>query len=513
MVPVLSVMQMRRVDEKAIGGDVAVGYSYMLRAGMCLCDEAKRLVPDASRGEIAVMCGKGNNGGDGFVAARLLMESGHRVMCFGLCGPDQLKGEAKFAFDQYVAQKGNFLLLDDTTDLRDLSKYSLIIDGLLGTGLSGNPHGIFAETIEAINQSGATVLAIDTPSGLDNDRGVPGVPCVKAHATVAMGFPKIGAFFYPGRALVGDYRIKNLGYPDEIVGAMAPELSYPAFEDLQKLLPARKPDGSKFDHGVALMVCGSRSMTGSAALSSMAALRTGCGMVHLACPRSAVPVLSAMLKETVVHGMDETEEGALAASARERILELSARARCVCIGPGISHGNETSRLVLDLVQTAGKPIVLDADGINAYKDRPFDLKNVSPGLLITPHQGEWARLFGPLPQGPLDAIKTLRDKAGEFGMTVLYKGAPTIVADPQGMAYILPFGNSGMATAGSGDVLSGIITSLAAQGLGLTDAAVLGAYVHGEAGNAARDRRNEYSMIAGDLVENIYKAINTLIAE
>jgi NAD(P)H-hydrate epimerase len=254
-------------------------------------------------------------------------------------------------------------------------------------------------------------------------------------------------------------------------------------------------------------------MTGSAALSSMAALRTGCGMVHLACPRSAVPVLSTMLKETVLHGMDETEEGALSASARERVLELSAKAGCVCIGPGISHGKETSQLVLELVQTVGKPIVLDADGINAFKDRPFDLKNVSSGLLMTPHKGEWARLFGPLPQGPLDAIKTLRDKAAQFGMTVLYKGAPTIVADPQGKAYVLPFGNSGMATAGSGDVLSGIITSLAAQGLGLTDAAVLGAYVHGEAGNAASDRRNEYSMIAGDMVENIYKAINTLVAE
>jgi NAD(P)H-hydrate epimerase len=236
-------------------------------------------------------------------------------------------------------------------------------------------------------------------------------------------------------------------------------------------------------------------------------------MVHLACPQSAVPVLSSMLMETVLHGMDETEGGALAASAREAILELSARARCVCIGPGISHGKETSQLVRELVQTAGKPIVLDADGINAYKDRVFDLKNAQSGLLMTPHKGEWTRLFGPLSQDPIDAIKTLKNKAQEFGMTVLYKGAPTIVVDPQGKAYVLPFGNSGMATAGSGDVLSGIITSLAAQGLGLTDAAVLGAYVHGEAGNAASDCLNEYSMIAGDMVENIYKAINTLVAE
>ena len=510
MIPVLSVSEMRRIDEKAIGNNVAIGYSYMLRAGECLFDEVKRLVPDSRQGEIAVMCGKGNNGGDGFVAARLLLEAGYQVMSFGLCHPDQLKGEARMAFDQLSARKGNFLLLDDLADLCNLPKYALIIDALLGTGLNGNPKGIFAEVIDAINQSGVPVLAIDTPSGLDNDRGVPGIPCVKAHTTVAMGFPKIGAFFYPGKSYIGNYCIKDLGYPDEIVDEVLPDIFLPGHEILRRLLPARKPSGSKTDHGVVTMVCGSQGMTGSAALASMAAMRTGCGMVHMAAPQSVIAVLSTLLREIVLHGVIETDNGAPASGAAGGILDLSEKSQSMCIGPGISHEEETGLLVRKLVQTIEIPVVLDADGINAYKGRVSELKNHASKLLITPHKGEWSRLFGTMPENPLDIIKTLKETAKEHGVAVLYKGSPTLVADAQGKAYVLPFGNSGMATAGSGDVLSGIIASLAAQGCGLTEAAILGAYLHGEAGNAARNEYGEYSLIAGDMIKNIYKAIKTL---
>jgi NAD(P)H-hydrate epimerase len=325
-----------------------------------------------------------------------------------------------------------------------------------------------------------------------------------------MGFPKIGAYFYPGKSFIGNYCIKDLGYPDEIVEETRPNFFLPTSENLRKLLPARKPSGSKFDHGVAAMLCGSKGMTGSAALASIAALRTGCGMVHLASPQSAIPALSAMLKEIVLHAMAETDNGAPAFDAFGPITELAKTSQCLCIGPGISHEEETGRLIRELVKAIEIPIVLDADGINAYKARAYELKNKKSSLLITPHKGEWSRLFGALPDSPINAVKTLKEKAQEYAMTILYKGNPTLVADPSGKAYLLPFGNSGMATAGCGDVLSGIITSLVAQGCGLTDAALIGAYLHGEAGNAARNEFGEYSMIAGDIVDNIYKAIKTL---
>jgi NAD(P)H-hydrate epimerase len=261
------------------------------------------------------------------------------------------------------------------------------------------------------------------------------------------------------------------------------------------------------------MVCGSKGMVGSAALASMAALRTGCGMVHMASPNGIIGILSSMLREIVLHAITETDCGTPALMARDEILDIGKRSQCFCIGPGISHNEETGKLVRELVQTIKIPVVLDADGINAYKDRVDELKNLSSNILITPHKGEWERLFGPLPENPIEAIDALKSTAKEFDITILYKGSPTIVADKRGKAFILPFGNSGMATAGSGDVLSGIIASLAAQGVELTDAAVLGAYLHGEAGNAARGEFNEYSMIAEDMVANIYQAINTLIAK
>jgi hydroxyethylthiazole kinase-like uncharacterized protein yjeF len=510
MIPILTVSQMRTVDEKAINGDVAVGYSYMLRAGAGLFEAAKKMVQDNRLGEISVICGKGNNGGDGYVVSRLLLEAQYRVMCFGLCPPEELRAESKLAYDQYIACGGNFLLLDDIGDLCNLSQCSLIIDALLGSGLSGNPHGLVAEIIETINQSGAPVLAVDTPSGLDNDRGIPGKPCIKAHTTVAMGFPKMGAFFYPGKSFVGDYHIKDLGYSEEFVEAVHPALLLPTAEKLKKILPIRKPSGSKFDHGVVGLVCGSVGMTGSAVLASMAALRTGCGMAHLFSPRSALSSLSSRLVEAVLHGIDETPAGRPAFSAASSIKKDAGAFQALCIGPGISHDEETARLVKELVATLTLPIVLDADGINAYKGCPAALKHHAGELIMTPHRGEWERLFPPLPDQPVDKIKYLRETAMEYALTILYKGNPTIVVDSRGNASLAPYGNSGMATAGCGDVLTGCIASLVAQGCRPESGAVLGAYLHGRAGEIASEQFGEYSMIAGDLLAALPAAIKTL---
>ena len=511
MIPVVSVEQMRCIDDRAISGNVAVGFSYMLRAGVGLYDAAKNMVPDRRVGEIAVICGKGNNGGDGFIVARLLIEAGYRVMCFGVAQANELTQEARMAYDQYLACDGNFLLLDDAEDICALSRYTLIIDALLGTGLKGDPHGIFAEIIEAVNQSGIPVLAVDTPSGLNNDIGVPAKPCIVATTTVTMGFPKIGAYFFPGKSVVGKYLVKDLHYPEEIVEKTNPRVFVPTPEKLKKLLPPRKPDGSKFDHGIVAMLCGSRGMTGSAVLASNSAMRTGCGMVHLFTPASVIPALCGSCIEVVMHGIAETETGRPSTAAAGIIGPFIEAAQSICIGPGISHEAQTAELVRRLCSTLTKPIILDADGINAFKDCFADLKNHRAPLLITPHKREWQRLFGELPKAPIDMVEALKTKAREYEMTILYKGAPTIVADFRDKAFIVPFGNSGMATAGCGDVLSGVIASLAAQGCNLTDAAVLGAYLHGEAGNSAARQFGEYGMIARDLIGAIPSVLKNLV--
>jgi NAD(P)H-hydrate epimerase len=233
-------------------------------------------------------------------------------------------------------------------------------------------------------------------------------------------------------------------------------------------------------------------------------------MVHLASAVSAIPALSAQTCEVVLHGCAENTEGSLALAALEELKTLSRGKQALCVGCGLSHHEETRRLVQQFLRNSECPVVLDADGLNAFAGAPGALKDRSAPLLITPHAGEWQRLFNAQPAEPLDKIEHIQATAREYQMAILYKGNPTIVADKNGRAYVLPYGNSGMATAGSGDVLAGIITSLLAQGAPLPEAALLGAYLHGEAGNAAARQYGEYSMIAGDICGNIFKAIGLL---
>jgi hydroxyethylthiazole kinase-like uncharacterized protein yjeF len=513
MIPVLTVEQIRAVDEASFGNDRHTGYSYMLKAGMGLYLAARRMAPDPALGEIAVVCGKGNNGGDGYVVARLLIEAGYRVMCYSLCDTGELQREAKSAFDEYIGRKGNVMVLENAGDLSVAGRYRMIVDAMLGTGAKGDPHGLCAMAIRSINESRLPVLAVDIPSGLDADTGIPNTPCVRATVTVALGFPKIGQYWHPGREHIGRLVVYDLGYPDEIVEGQNIACVVPDQQALRELLPSRKPAGSKFDHGLALLVCGSRGMTGSAVLASMAAMRTGCGMAHLAAGESIVPALAGKLIETVLHPIVETAAGTPGLRALPRIRELAERMQALCIGPGISHEKETSTLVREVVASIGLPTILDADGINAFRDDPAALGRHAGDLLLTPHRGEWARLFGDLPASPAAQIDAVCSVAERYRVTVLLKGSPGIVAGPQKRAVLLPFGNSALAKAGTGDVLSGIIVSLIAQGASVTDAAILGAYLHGEAGICAGITLSEYSVVASDVVENIPQAIKKLLEQ
>jgi len=509
MIPVVTVSQMRVLDEGAIGRDLTKGYSYMLRAGTGVFDAVKKMLPDRD-GEIAVVCGKGNNGGDGYVAARLLLEAGYRVMCFALGPAEELRGEARLAFDEYAGRKGNYLVLDDAGDLAGLSCCRIIVDAMLGTGAKNDPHGLCALAIEAVNESRVPVIAVDTPSGLDTDTGIPGTPCIAATVTVTMGFPKIGHYFYPGRGLTGKLVVQELGYPDELIESGKLSLFYPTREDLAALLPRRKPAGSKFDHGLALLCAGSRSMAGSATLAATAAMRSGCGMTHLAAPESFIPTLAGKLTETVLHPIPETPAGTAALAAIDILKEKAAGMQALCIGPGLSHEEETSALVREVIANVTIPTVLDADGLNAYKGRAGELASHGGDLIITPHAGEWQRLFGELPAEPAGRIVRLKEKAAELRLVVLLKGSPTVVAAPDGNAWILPFGNSCLAKAGSGDVLSGIIVSLCAQGAPVASAAILGAWLLGETGVIASEKLGEYSVVAGDIVQMLHYAIDRL---
>lgn len=502
MISVFSSSQVRRIDQTAINGNVTIGYSYMLKAGNGIRNVVKEKYPDPQCGEIAVICGKGNNGGDGYVAARLLMEDGYRIMCFSLYDIDVLGGEAKIALEEFIASKGNVLVVSDPFDLSVLKNYMVIIDAVLGIGIHGDPKSHCAAMIDEINKSGVPVLAVDIPSGLDADSGVPGKPCINATTTITMGYPKTGMYFYPGRKCCGKLIIQDLNYPEECITGKE-KLLVPEINDLRKVLPPRIADGSKYEHGTALLLCGSRSYTGSAVLACRAAMRSGCGMVQLCIPESIHTIIASKLTEPVLHPLCETDDGSVAYSAIDKIGQLVGKAQAFCIGPGLTHELQVVQLVRELVKTSTVPVLLDADGINAFKGNTEMLRDRTCNLVLTPHKSEWARLFGPLSENPAEIIDSVRNIAFEYHCTILLKGNPTLVADAGGTVYILPFGNSGLAKAGSGDVLSGCIVSLMAMGAGTTDAAILGTYLLGEAAVEKTALMSEYAVTASDIIDEL----------
>jgi NAD(P)H-hydrate epimerase len=505
--------QIRAIDTGTVNGDCEKGYMLMKAAAQGIVDAVMDIVDKNGCTRIAVFCGKGNNGGDGFAAALLLHGSGYDVTCYALCKCDDLQNEAKQAYDDYVAAGYTVIEILEKEVLPDCSKYSIIIDALLGNGLKGNPDGLYADAINCINQAHVTVVAADTPSGLDNNTGIPLSPCINARITVTMGYSKVGLYFYPGRSYVGQLNIKPLDYDKGIVEKEKICLFTPDVDDLYRMLPPRRAAGSKYDHGLALLLCGSRGMSGSAALASMAALRVGCGMTHCAVPASIADVLSVKLTETVIHPLWENESGAVSINAIEKIHILADGKQAMCIGPGLGHDIGTSKLVRELVRSVSLPLILDADGLNAFKGYADELENHIGEIIITPHWGEWRRLFGPLEKEPVKIIHQVKTISQKFGITILLKGNPSICAHPDGTAYILPFGNSALAKAGSGDVLSGCIVSLLAQGAVVRDAAVLGAYLLGQAGVIASECMSEYSVIASDVIETIPLAIQQLIVK
>jgi len=505
--------QIRAIDTGTVDGDCEKGYMLMKAAAQGIAAAVLNVVDKNENTKIAVFCGKGNNGGDGFAAALLLHGSGYDITCYSLCKCEDLRNEAKRAYDDYVAAGYTVIEIADKEALPDCSKYSISVDALLGNGMKGNPEGLYADTINCINQAHIKVVAVDTPSGLDNNTGIPLSPCINAQITVTMGYSKVGSYFYPGRSHVGQLNIQPLDYDKAIVEKEKISILTPDVQDLYRMLPPRHAAGTKHDHGLTLLLCGSRGMSGSAALASMAALRVGCGMTHCAVPASIADILSVKLTETVIHPVWENESGAVSINAIEQIHILADGKQAMCIGPGLGHDTGTSKLVRELVRSVSLPLILDADGLNAFKGYADELEDHIGEVIITPHRGEWGRLFGPLEQEPLKIINQVKTISQKFGITILLKGNPSICALPDGTSYILPFGNSALAKAGSGDVLSGCIVSLLAQGAVVRDAAVLGAYLLGQAGVIASECMSEYSVMASDVIETIPMVIKQLIVK
>lgn len=514
---IVTADEMREIDRRAIEVVGIPGVVLMENAGRAVSDTIKDLLRHLENPRVCIFAGKGNNGGDGFVIARHLANSGFRVKTFLLGEKGQVQGDAKINLDilQGMGMDVEELSRDGLPTARvAMSMSDLIVDAVFGTGFKGEVEGYVCRVLDTINESGRPVVAVDVPSGLDSTTGKVSSSCVKATHTVTFGLPKVGLLLYPGAAYVGELIVADIGIPRSLLVDEAFKLNLSTADEIRTWIPVRTRDSHKGTFGKVLVIAGSSNMSGAAALTGNAALKSGAGVVILGVPISLHSVMNSKLTEVMTRGLPETESGSISLQAQPLLDGITRGAGALAIGPGLSTHSETAQLVRNMVMTTSVPTVVDADGINAIAQDPGTLKAAKAPIVLTPHPGEMARLTGlSVQEIKLDRLNIALRVADQWGKIVVLKGARTIITDPSGVAYINTTGNSGMATAGSGDVLTGIIAGLLAQGIRPLEASVLGVYVHGLAGDIASSRYGEMGMTATDILGSVPEALLRLTGE
>jgi NAD(P)H-hydrate epimerase len=453
-----------------------------------------------------VVAGKGNNGGDGLVAARYLARAGVRVGVHLLVEEpaSRLRDPALTNFHRLHDAGVTWSPFSEGNLRRDLARADVAIDAIFGTGFRGRPEGDHAAAIEALNAGAAPVVAVDIPSGVEGDTGAVRGPAVWAAVTVALGAPKAGDVLFPGAARAGLLEVADIGFPDDLLKS---DVLLMEAQDVSGLLPRRAPDDHKRRSGVVLVLAGSRRMTGAPRLVARGAYRAGAGLVQVAVPEGILPVVQSGLVEATFLPLPEGASGSLAAAAWEVLEDRLPGFGAVAVGPGLSTDEETPDLVRRLVAESPVPVVVDADALNAFAGRAGELSRRRADAVLTPHTGEFARLFGMRTEEVLDdRVGFVRKAATETGAVVLLKGTRSLVALADGEVRVNPTGTPVLATGGTGDVLTGMLAAYLARGLPGADAASLAAYVHGEAGREAGELSGE-GTVAWDVAEAVPRAI------
>ncbi len=496
----------RGAEEAAVrdGADLS---SLMQRAGAAVAREAGII---AREGRILVLAGPGNNGGDGWVAARELARSGRDVLVVTTVDPDGLPQPALAAAAAAREAGVAWRPLGGLFDLeRDLAAAEAVVDALLGVGVRGELRDPLSAVVAVVNDAGLPVIAVDVPTGVDADSGAVASAAIRADVTVTFGTAKTGLLQYPGAAAVGTLTVVDIGLPAPVTGPGAVEIWEAA--DLAEELPATPADAHKGSRGRVLVVAGSAGMSGAAVLAASGAQRAGAGYVTLAVPGSLLDVVDAGALSAVTRPLPETPGRALSAEAAHEALRLAAAADAVVIGPGLGTDPATARAVVDIVSASERPMVVDADALNVLAGVPEVLAGRTAPTVITPHPGEAGRLLGSDAAGvQADRYASARALAGP-GRAALLKGARTVVALGDRTAVNMT-GNPGMATTGTGDVLSGVIGALLARGLAPYEAAVVGAYLDGRAGDLAALELGPVGFVAQDLLTRLPRAMSELTA-
>ncbi|MDT8900014.1 NAD(P)H-hydrate dehydratase [Anaeroselena agilis] len=506
--------EMRRIDERAANEYGLAGLALMENAGGEVARKVADILGGAADKKVCIFCGKGNNGGDGFVAARHLAARGAKVKVFLLGVKTAVGGDA-------LANLGILLKMGaeviEIAGERDCDKAALatafadcLVDALLGTGFSGEVSGDLAAVVKIINAAGKPVVAVDIPTGIDADTGrVRGVAVSAAH-TVTFGLPKPGLLFQPGAAHAGTVTVVDIGLPAALLADAGMRQNAVTATLVRRLLPPRRPWAHKGTGGRVALVAGSPGLTGAAALASMAAVRAGAGLVTVGIAAGLNAIMEVKLTEVMTKPLPEETCGIIGPAAVEEIAAIAETADVLAIGPGLGRAAETVDAVREIVRNVRCPLVIDADGLNALAGHTESLLETEALAVLTPHPGELARLTGrPLPVINADRLGAARDAATGLGAIVVLKGPGTVIAYPDGEAFINTTGNAALATGGTGDVLTGVIAALVAQGLTSHDAAVAGVYLHGLAGELAAGARLA-GMAAGDLLPALPAAIASL---
>jgi hydroxyethylthiazole kinase-like uncharacterized protein yjeF len=529
-VKVLTAAQMREADRLTTERYGIPGIELMENAGTAICEFLREKFADLTSRKILVLCGKGNNGGDGLVVARLLKDFGSSAVVLLFANPGSVEGDAAANLKRWQQGIGELYVVTSEAEWHSarpaLAEADLIVDALLGTGLRGPVEGLLGAVIEDLNAARAKrrgkmiVVAVDMPSGLASDSQDFGGPVVAADFTVTLTAPKVGQLVLPHSPCCGELVVKDIGTPSELLESDTHlKIHWIEPAEFRALPLARDPVANKGTYGHALIVAGSLGKSGAAILAARGALRSGAGLVTVATPQDVLPIVAGGMPEMMTAPLASTEGGT--ASLRNldygRFSEILEGKSVLAIGPGLSMQSETQQFIRLVVGQTELPIILDADGLNAYEGAADTLnERHAAALVLTPHPGEMARLLGvTVKEVQARRLEIALEAAGRWRAHVILKGFHTILATPSGHAYINTTGNAGMATGGTGDALTGILAGLTAQ-FGVEDWArvlSLGVYLHGLAGDIAASRVGEAPLIASDLIDAIPEAHARVLAE
>ncbi len=508
---------MREIDTRATEQLGIPSLVLMENAGACVVEEIERRFTDALL-KVTVICGPGNNGGDGMVISRHLSDRGHEVVTCLAAPRSSYKKDAKIQLKTISNLKLPVINVPKSGNLeihrKRISESGIVVDALFGTGMEREVSGIYAELVEMINEAAGTVFSVDIPSGLNCLTGFPMGTAVMADVTVSLAYPKLGLVLFPGADYAGEVVVGDIGIPETAAQGLENNGFTVEPEHVCEAFPERWTDTHKGTYGHLLVVSGSTGRAGAGILASKGALRSGAGLVTLALPSPAVTAADAVTLEVMTEPLPETPEGTISYAGLQAIRSLLDDRDALAIGPGLTVHEETSRLVREVLISTDLPVVIDADALNAL-DGELELIQARSGhTVLTPHPGEMGRLLGvSTVQVQADRVGASQKCANESGAVVVLKGARTVITQPGGSYYINMTGNPGMATAGSGDVLTGMIGAMLARGLDPLTSSLASVYLHGAAGDHAADRVTEHSLTATDLLDNIGPALKNILTE